>query len=266
MPSPLPLATHLHDAVLRAGDRALDEQQVPLGVDVVHRQSELRDALAAHAAGHLDALANAGWCGRRADRARLADVVRAVRARAGAGVVALDRSLEPLADADAGDLDLVAGREDLDRHRLALDRAVDAAAELHELAVRADLELREVAELALRELPVGDGVERELHGVVAVRIRELHLHDRARAGLDHRDRGDSPRLRVEDLRHAELASKNAFGHQSLISMSTPAGRSSRISWSIVFGVGLRMSMRRLCVRTSKCSRESLSLNGLRITQ
>src|SRR2546423_708570 len=27
-----------------------------------------------------------------------------------------------------------------------------------------------------------------------------------------------------------------------------------------------MSMRRLCVRTSKCSRESLSLNGLRITQ
>ncbi len=25
-------------------------------------------------------------------------------------------------------------------------------------------------------------------------------------------------------------------------------------------------MRRLCVRTSKCSRESLSLNGLRITQ
>jgi hypothetical protein len=27
-----------------------------------------------------------------------------------------------------------------------------------------------------------------------------------------------------------------------------------------------MSIRRLCVRTSKCYRESLSLNGLRITQ
>ena len=39
-----------------------------------------------------------------------------------------------------------------------------------------------------------------------------------------------------------------------------------MSWSIVFGVGLRMSIRRLCVLTSKCSRESLSLNGLRITQ
>ena len=32
------------------------------------------------------------------------------------------------------------------------------------------------------------------------------------------------------------------------------------------GVGCRMSISRLCVRISKCSRESLSLNGLRITQ
>src|SRR3954468_3298501 len=166
MPSALPLATHLHDAVLGTGDCALDEQQVPLGVDVVHGQAELRHTLAAHAAGHLDALADARRCCRRADRARLADVVRAVRARAGAEVVALDRSLEALADADARDLDLVARGEDLDRHRLALDGTVDAAAELDELAVRSDLELREVAELALRELAVGDSVERELHGVV----------------------------------------------------------------------------------------------------
>ena len=34
-------------------------------------------------------------------------------------------------------------------------------------------------------------------------------------------------------------------------MSTPAGRSSRISESTVFGVGEWMSIRRLCVRTSK---------------
>src|SRR5919108_324443 len=50
-------------------------------------------------------------------------------------------------------------------------------------------------------------------------------------------------------------------------MSTPAGRwSSRCSESTVFGVGCRMSISRLWVRISKCSRESLSLNGLRITQ
>src|SRR5215472_13463320 len=49
-------------------------------------------------------------------------------------------------------------------------------------------------------------------------------------------------------------------------MSTPAGRSSRIRESTVFGVGSMMSIRRLCVRISKCSRESLYLCGERITQ
>jgi hypothetical protein len=125
--------------------------------------------------------------------------------------VALDRALEALADADARDLDLVAGLEDLDRHALALGRPVDAAAELDELAVRTDLELREVPELALRELAVYDGVERELHGVIAVSVRELHLHDRAWTGLDHGDRRDSTRLRIEDLGHAELSAENSLG-------------------------------------------------------
>src|SRR5207245_6601794 len=199
-----------------------------LGVDVVHGQAELGDALAAHPAGHLDALEDARWRRRRADRAGLADVVRAVRARAGAEVVALDRALEALADPDPSDLDLGARAEDLNRYGLAFDGAVDRASELDEPPVRADLVLREMAELALRELAVGDGVERELDGVVAVSRVRLHLHDRARAGLDHSDRGDSPRLRVEDLRHAELASEDAFCHHSLIWMSTPAGRSSAI--------------------------------------
>src|SRR4051812_35508225 len=49
-------------------------------------------------------------------------------------------------------------------------------------------------------------------------------------------------------------------------MSTPAGRwSRRCSESTVFGVGWWMSMSRLCVRISKCSWESLSLNGERMT-
>src|SRR5215831_7483329 len=49
-------------------------------------------------------------------------------------------------------------------------------------------------------------------------------------------------------------------------MSTPAGRSSRISESTVLGVGSMMSISRLCVRISKCSRESLYLCGERMTQ
>ena len=45
-------------------------------------------------------------------------------------------------------------------------------------------------------------------------------------------------------------------------MSTPAGRwSSRWSESTVFGVGWRMSIRRLCVRISKCSREIVETAG-----
>src|SRR5207237_762895 len=94
-----PLRAHLHEAVLRAGDCALDEQQVVLDVDVVDGETELRDALAAHPARHLDALEDARRRRRSADRARLADVVRAVGPRAGAEVMTLDRALEALADA-----------------------------------------------------------------------------------------------------------------------------------------------------------------------
>ena len=61
--------------------------------------------------------------------------------------MALDRALEPLADADPGDLDRVARLEDLDRDGLALDRAVDPAAELDERPVGADAVPLQVAEL-----------------------------------------------------------------------------------------------------------------------
>src|SRR6184192_1700585 len=48
-------------------------------------------------------------------------------------------------------------------------------------------------------------------------------------------------------------------------MLTPDGRLSRIKASTTFGFGSRISMIRLCVRISNCSRESLSMNGERIT-
>src|SRR5205807_6385162 len=99
---------------------------------------------------------------------------------------------------------------------------------------------------------------------VAVGVHGLHAHDGARPRFDHGHRGHLARLGVEDLGHAQLLAEDAF--HSLISISTPAGRSSLISESTVFGVGEWMSIRRLCARTSKCSRESLSLNGERITQ
>ena len=103
---PQPLA-HLHRRVAAAGDRALDQQQVALGVDLDHRGAALGDARAAHPAGHLLSLEDAGGVGAGADRAGGADVVGAVGHRAAAEVVALDRALEALADRDGGDLHLL---------------------------------------------------------------------------------------------------------------------------------------------------------------
>src|SRR5438067_10974428 len=127
-------------------------------------EPDLRPALPAHAARHLDALEDARRRRRRSDRARLANVVRAVAHRPSVEVVPLDRALEALADADPADLDLVARLERLYRHRLA-DDVLPRAAELDEMPVRLDAVLLQVSELALRELPLGDRVERELHGL-----------------------------------------------------------------------------------------------------
>src|SRR5881394_1998991 len=123
----------------------------------------------------------------------------------------------------------------------------------------------EMTPLGLRDLALGHLLVRELDGLVAVGVRRPHRDDRAGPRLDHRHRRHGAALLVEERRHAELPADQAL-HYNLISMSTPAGRSSRMSESTVFGVGEWMSIRRLCVRTSKCSRESLSLNGERITQ
>src|SRR5690349_2676488 len=130
--------------------------------------------------------------------------------------------------------------------------------------MRGDLVLLQVAELRLREPVLRDFAVGDLDGVVAVDVGLLDGAHGTRTGLDHGHRGHLAGLLVEDLGHAKLLSDDAF--HSLISMSTPAGKSSRISESTVFGVGEWMSISRLCVRTSKCSRLSLSLNGLRITQ
>src|SRR5437762_6628173 len=54
-------------------------------------------------------------------------------------------------------------------------------------------------------------------------------------------------------------------HCTLISTSTPAGRSSLVSASIVCERESRMSIKRLCVFSSNCSRLFLSMCGLRST-
>ena len=84
------------------------------------------------------------------------------------------------------------------------------AADLDQLAVRLDAVLPQMPETRALELPLRHGVERELHRVVAVVVRGADGDDRARAGLDHGHGRERAGLRVEDLRHPELASDDAL--------------------------------------------------------
>src|SRR6188508_1086463 len=72
-----------------------------------------------------------------------------------------------------------------------------------------------------------------------------------------------PSVMAERPAHGPM--RSMAGVHILISMSTPAASDSRISASTVFVDGSMMSMRRLCVRISNCSRPSLCTNGPRMT-
>src|SRR4029077_3057625 len=88
-------------------------------------------------------------------------------------------------------------------------------------------------------------------------------HHAARVRFEHGDGHDGAAL-GEHLRHAHLTGQDGARH-NLISMLTPLVRLSRMRASTTLGFASRMSRMRLCVRISNCSRESLSMNGERMT-
>src|ERR1019366_10348594 len=92
------------------------------------------------------------------------------------------------------------------------------------------------------------------------------LRDRIRRRFDDRHGNLLPRL-IEDLGHPQLPADDADhrAYSTLISTSTPAGRSSFVSASTVCGRESRMSIMRLCVFSSNCSRDFLSTCGERST-
>src|SRR3954449_6206019 len=203
----LAIGAHLHDAVARAGDRAAQHQQVVARVDAHDLEAALRDALVAHLARPADALEDARGIRGGADGARRAHVVRAVADGAAGEVVALDGALEALALRDAGDLDLVAGLEGLDRDGLPDGQLARLVAELHDVLHRRRVRLAQVAELGLGEVLLARGAERELDGLVAVAVERADPGDGTRAGLEHGDALDAAVVE-EQLRHPELLSED----------------------------------------------------------
>src|SRR4029077_8863281 len=216
----------------------------------------------AHLAGHLQALEHARRGG-GADGAGLANVHRAVRVRAAANLVPLDEALQALACRGLGDVDELAGGEDLGLELLArLETFI--AADLDDVAGRLDVGLLELAVGGLGELLLVRRLERDAGGGVPVLLGGAQAEDPAGAGLEHgHRRGGAGGL--TELGHPNLPCQQALHRQLLISMLTPAGRLRRWRASTTRGLKSRMSTTRLWVRISNCSRESLSMKGERMT-
>src|SRR4051794_36674412 len=197
------IGAHLHGGALRARDGAADQHQVLAGDQLDHGQPALGHPAAAHPARPADALEHARGGRGGADGARGALVVRAVGLRAGGEVVALDRALEALALAGAGDLDGLPDLEGLDGHGVADLQLARLVAELRERADGWGAGLLEVAELRLGEGLLAHGAEAELDGLVAVGVMGADGGDRARTSLEHGHALDAA-LFGEPLGHPEL--------------------------------------------------------------
>src|SRR5437870_9094599 len=263
MAAPPSLLADREEAVHRTRHRAAHEQEIALGVHFDDPQAQLGEAPRAHMARHALSLDDARGVGARGDRARLAVTCVAVRLRPTPEVMAVHHALEAAPLRHPRDLHPLARLEDGDGDRLARLgrlRPRPGYGEALEHAGR-DLEARplHVAQQCARSALELPRPEAELDPVPG------DLHHGTGARLDHRYRHRRA-LRVEDARHPELpADQSGHPYSTLISTSTPAGRSSFVSASTVWERVSMMSISRLWVFSSNCSRLFLSMCGLRST-
>src|SRR5512133_688249 len=198
---------------LGAGDGALDEQQVVLGVHLGDLQVAHGHLGVAHVAGHAHAGEDAAGVARLADGAGSAVEHGAVGRTAARKVVPLDDAGEALALADAGDVHLGLRLEGAGQDAVAgLGGVGGVHLDLAEHADRGDTQLLAVALLGLGGALAAVGVhEADLAGLVAMLGGGLALHDHAGAGLDDRH-GDDLALLIEDLGPPQLLADDSFGH------------------------------------------------------
>ena len=175
-----------------------------------------RTAHVAHVAGHLLAREHAARRLALADRARRTMRQRvAVRRVAHREVPTLDRALEALALRDAGDVDLLADREDFFGLELAADfELADFSrfeAELPQTATAFHLRLRVVAGERLVDQRSALRAGTDLHRVVAVGLDGLHLRHAIRRRFDQRHRNRTAVV-GEDAAHAAFAAYQSDTH------------------------------------------------------
>src|SRR5579872_841872 len=273
------------DPVLGTGDRAADIEKILLHVDLLDVQMRLRVLLGAEMARHALALDDARRVRARADGARAAVFGVAVRVRTTAEAVALHDTLEAATLGRAGDLDLITRREDTHAHRITDFERRDFDGLWPIIEAQRTQHGRRRFEACLRGVPdrgLGRATSTRRALVLLGRardalrthaqlhlsnsgVRRRHLQDRIRGRFHHRA-GDLQPVGGEYLRHADLLSDNAdHRYSTLISTSTPAGRSSFVNASTVWARESRMSITRLCVLSSNCSRDFLSTCGERNT-
>src|SRR6185437_5220829 len=202
-------------AALRTGHGAADEEQIALDIDLHDLEILRRAAHHAHVAGHPPALEHAARGLALADGAG-----RAVRHRHAVGrrqateVVPLHRAREALAFRRAGDVDPLAGLEEVHFDlgaRLEIDLVAIRQAEFHQRLAGRHVGLGVVA---------GDGLgiklrparaESDLHGAIAFLVLGLHLGHAIGQDLDHGDRNGLSRI-GEHPRHARFAADDSNCH------------------------------------------------------
>src|SRR5580704_336457 len=232
---------------------------------------------------------DARWKRARSNATRSAMKHRTVRSVTATEVPPLDAALKAFAFADPGNIHQLANFEVIHQNSIPWLGFIlrIGNSKFADISQRSDTSLLEVpGHRFVHPLRLDELDQSQLHCVVAIFVFRPPLHYHARAGLQH---GARNRRAVfgEYLRHAKFYSEYSVDRhfvrsffrdlnsrtylpacsrpKALISTSTPGGKSNFISASTVSGVGSRMSISRLCVRISNCSRDFLSTCGERKT-
>src|SRR6184192_347379 len=267
------LLAYGQEPVHRPRHRAAQKQQVPLGVHLHDAEPQLGEVPRPHVPGHSLSFDDARRIGTRCDRAGLAVPRIPVGFGAAAEMMAVHDALEPPTLGHARDLHAVALGEDRDGHRLpGLGRFSCSGRDREALQhPRRRLETRlftcPARAFAVR---LGFFVPKPSwtcdwptcttgHGPASMTVTGTWVPSASNTRVMPSFLPISPVITV--VRYPS----SVVRHCTLISTSTPAGRSSLVRASMVWDRVSRISIRRLCVLSSNCSRLFLSMCGLRST-